>query len=112
APPHLVLTARVLSSIAPRFALKVKLDGSSVSRDPEVARAYNQDPLVHWQRSTRWGTESLKTIAWIKAHAGDIKLPVLFIHGEKDPLVAAEGARRFFEQITYPDKTLRVYPDN
>lgn len=110
APPHLVLVAKVLSGIMPRFALKVKLEGASLSRDPQVAQAYMNDPLVHWQRSARWGTESLKTIQWIKAHAGDVRLPVLFLHGEADPLVSVAGAQRFFEQITYPDKTLRIYP--
>jgi alpha-beta hydrolase superfamily lysophospholipase len=27
-----------------------------------------------------------------------------------DPLVKVEGAKRFFEAVTYPDKAIRIYP--
>ena len=109
APPLQVLLAKALSGIVPSFSIKVKLEGSSVSRDPQVARAYMEDPLVHWYRSARWGTESMKVIEWIKSRAGEINLPVLFLHGERDGLVTAAGAQRFFEQIQYADKTIHIY---
>ena len=111
APPFQVLLAKALSGILPSFAIKVKLDGSTLSRNPQVAKAYMDDPLVHWQRSPRWGTESMTVIEWIKSRAGEIRLPVLFLHGERDPLLSADGAQRFFEQIHYPDKTIHIYPD-
>jgi alpha-beta hydrolase superfamily lysophospholipase len=110
APPHLVLIARILSRVMPTFSLKVTLPGNSLSRDPQVARAYDEDPLVFWARSVRWGTESLKTIQWIMEHPQQIQIPVLFLHGELDPLVSVKGTRRFFEQISSQDKTLKVYP--
>jgi len=111
APPFLVLVAKTLSGVYPAFSMKVTLEGKSLSRDPEVAKAYMEDPLVHWQRSARWGTESLDVIEWINSHPTQVNLPILFVHGECDPLVSAEGARRFFEQVSYPDKTLRIYPE-
>ena len=110
APPHLVLLAKALSGLVPGFSLKMTLKGSSLSRNPQVARAYMEDPLVHWRRSARWGTESLKVIAWIKSRAGEINLPVLFLHGESDLLVTVAGAQRFFQQIQYSDKTMHIYP--
>ena len=110
APPHQVLLVKALSGILPRFTLKVKLEGSSLSRNPQVAQAYMEDPLVHWQRSVGWGAESLRVIEWIKSHAGEIALPVLFLHGEADQVVTAAGAQQIFEQIQYPDKTLHIYP--
>ena len=108
APPHLVLLAKALSGIVPSFSLKVKLEGSSVSRNPQVAKDYMEDSLVHWYRSVRWGTESLKIIEWIKSRAGEINLPVLFLHGECDALVTAAGAQRFFGQIQNPDKAIPI----
>ena len=76
-----------------------------------MVRAYEEDPLVHGKASARWGTESLDTIEWIKEHASDVRLPLLMIHGGADRINAAEGTRRFFEAVTYPDRELRVYPD-
>jgi alpha-beta hydrolase superfamily lysophospholipase len=112
APPHLVLIVRVFSRILPATLLTMPLPGASLSRDPQVAAAYDEDPLVHWQRSLRWGAESLRTIQWIWAHAGQFSLPVLFVHGEADPLVSPQGARRFYEQIASSDKTLNIYPES
>jgi alpha-beta hydrolase superfamily lysophospholipase len=109
APPYQVLVARLLSGIRPKFSLRMALPGSSLARDPQVAKAYDEDPMVFWERSVRWGTESLQVVDWIKKHPHQVRIPVLFIHGEADPLVSVEGARRFYEQVTFPDKTLKVY---
>ena len=76
-----------------------------------MVRAYDEDPLVHGQASARWGTESLDTIEWIKAHTSDFHLPLLMIHGGADRIDAAEGSRRFFEAVPYSDKELRIYPE-
>jgi alpha-beta hydrolase superfamily lysophospholipase len=111
APPHLKLVAKILSGLSPRYTLVMKLEGNTLSRDPYVARAYNDDPLVHYDRTTRWGTEGMNTIKRIEANPGKISLPVLFVHGELDPLVTAAGARSYYEKIASPDKTLKIYQD-
>jgi len=110
APPLLVLLAKVLSRIVPRLSIKMKLEGSALSRDPEVARAYMEDPLDSWQRSVRWDAEFIKAIARIEGRASDVRLPVLLLHGEQDPIIRVEGAKRFFDGIEHPDKTLHIYP--
>ncbi len=111
APAWQVLLAKTLSGLLPTFSLRVRLEGSTLSRDGRVARAYEEDPLVHWLRSVRWGAESLQAIEWIKARPGDIRLPVLFLHGESDRLVRASGAQLFYDQIQYPDKAIRISAD-
>jgi alpha-beta hydrolase superfamily lysophospholipase len=110
APPLLVMVAKALSGIAPGFTLKMELDGSSLSRDSRVARAYMDDPLVHWGRSVRWGTESLKAIERIKQNASKIILPVLLLHGELDRAALVDGSRHFYQQAGSADKTLHIYP--
>jgi len=111
APPMLKMIAKALSGISPAFTMKVTLKGDSLSRNPEEAQAYEKDPMVHWQRTARWGTECLQEIEWIDCRASEIKIPMLFVHGGCDPLVSVEGTRDYFERISFPDKTLYVYPD-
>jgi alpha-beta hydrolase superfamily lysophospholipase len=111
APAHLVAIARVMSRIKPNFSMKIALDGSFLSRDQQVANAYNTDPLVHWQRSARWGTEFLDRIEWLKENFKRIELPVQFLHGECDPVVSVEGARRMHADIWSKDKTIHIYPE-
>jgi alpha-beta hydrolase superfamily lysophospholipase len=110
AKPALVLLAKTLSTIWPTCQLKVGLDPNHLSRDTSVARAYEDDPLVHGTATTRWGTEGLKTVAWVKTRAAEIHLPILVIHGGADPINLPSGSRSFFEGITFPDKTLKIYP--
>jgi alpha-beta hydrolase superfamily lysophospholipase len=111
AKPYLVLLSRLLSRVCPRFPLRLALDTSKLSRDAAVVRAYVNDPLVHGKFSARWGTESLAAVARVKARAGDVNVPMLFIHGEADRLNSPDGVRTFFENVASADKTLHLYPD-
>ena len=44
------------------------------------------------------------------AGGSDVRIPMLLLHGERDPLCPAVGSRLFFEQLTAPSCDLRVYP--
>jgi acylglycerol lipase len=110
AKPFLVMLARVLSLLWPHFSLPLGLDPKGISRDPAVVKAYQADPLVHGKTTVRWGTEILKTIEWVKAHAAEVKIPILLIHGSSDPLNSPDGTRNFFEKVTFPDKQMKIYP--
>jgi alpha-beta hydrolase superfamily lysophospholipase len=109
--PVQLVIARVLSRIRPTLSMTAKFGGEAVSRDPTVVRAYDTDPLVHNQSSVRWGMEFLATIDRVKSRAAEVKLPILMLHGGDDPIVSPNGSRRFFEQISSPDKELKVYPE-
>jgi len=111
AKPYLVAIVRLLSSIWPRFTLRTRLDVSALSRDPDVGRAYTADPLVHGLGTVRFGAESLRAIAAVKAAPDRIRLPIFLLHGGADRLNAPTGTRRFFEALTIADKALRIYPE-
>lgn len=111
AKPYLVALARLLSRVWPHFSLSTRLGTPAISRDPAVVHAYRTDPLVHRTATARWGTECLAAIGWVKAHAAEWRVPVLFLHGGADRLNAPEGTARVFAQVIYPDKMMRIYPD-
>ncbi len=105
----MVTLAKVLTRVWPSFSLDVKLEAATISRDPAVVEAYRQDPLCHSKGSVRWGTESLAAIEWIKAHPGDIEIPILMVHGSGDRLVSAAGTSAFLDAVTFPDKEIHIY---
>lgn len=105
-----IALARLLSGLLPRLTLRMGLDKSGLSRCQEVANQIADDPLVHSCVTLRWGTETLNTIQWVKAHIDQLQLPILLIHGEADPIIAPAGSRQIFQQIQTPDKTLNLYP--
>jgi alpha-beta hydrolase superfamily lysophospholipase len=108
--PVLLFLSRILSAAVPRFTLSANLDETAISRDPEVVRAYEQDPLVHDRATARLGTEMTKAADRVQERAADFKLPLLVIHGDQDRLISPEDSRRFFEHSGSEDKTYRVVP--
>ena len=106
-----VALARAMSRIWPRFTLSLKIDPEAVSGDPDASRAYRDDPLVHGRATARWGTELLAAIDRVRATVGEIRLPLLLVHGEDDPLALVEGARGLAEIASgAAEVTLRTYP--
>jgi alpha-beta hydrolase superfamily lysophospholipase len=108
--PALLAVARVLSALFPACPLPVRVDGTTLSRDPEAVRAYLADPLVCPRVTARWGTEILAAMARVKAGAPRLTTPLLILHGEADRLSLADGARWLFDAVRSADKTLRLYP--
>ncbi len=105
-----IWVARMMAIVAPRFILKLNIDPNLLSRIKEMCDAYRNDPLVFDQATARWGVESLKVINRIESHAGDLAIPVLFIHGGEDGLNAVKGTEDFFHKVVFPDKQLIIYP--
>jgi alpha-beta hydrolase superfamily lysophospholipase len=110
-PPLLKALSNMLSAILPRLAFNTGLDATAISRDPAVVEAYVNDPLVHSLGTPRFGVEWPRAIEWTQAHAAEMKVPCLIVHGGADRLVPAECSRVFYENVTLADKERRVYED-
>src|SRR4051812_22067764 len=108
--PFLIFVARILSRIAPTTSLGLGLNDDTLSRDPNVVKAYRKDPLVHRNVTARWGTEALAAVDRVRARAGEISLPILILHGESDKINSVEGSKELFNLISSADKTLNIYP--
>jgi alpha-beta hydrolase superfamily lysophospholipase len=107
--PFLLLLARILSRIWPKLSMETGLDVHALSRDEAVVEAYVDDPQVHNKATPRAGTEIMAAIDWTQAHAADLALPCLIVHGTADRLCPPAASRAFFDRITYPDKEYLEY---
>lgn len=105
----MLVIGRVLSRIWPTFSLEAGLDAGALSRDQGVVHAYENDPLVHGRASARLSTEIAAAAQWCQAHAAELALPLLILHGDADRLTEPDGSRRFFDKVTHPDKERLVY---
>ncbi len=109
-PAPVMWVARLVSWLAPTVPT-IGLDPAGVSRDPEVVRAYVQDPLVHHGKlSARLIVEMKAAMQQTLARAPDIALPLLILHGGDDVLTSPAGSREFCERVGASDKTLSIYP--
>lgn len=108
--PALMTVARMVSRVWPSFTLGTGLDVSAVARDPQVVAAYRADPLVHDRGTARLAAETEQVVAWVQAHAGELRVPLFIQHGDADRIAAPDGSRRFVTNAGTSDKTLREYP--
>ncbi|MGX1805104.1 alpha/beta hydrolase [Nocardia sp. NPDC055321] len=103
------LLAPVISKLAPNLPV-VQLDSKLVSRDPEVVRAYDTDPLVfHGNVPARTATEMLRAGQFVQAHLDRLTVPVLVQQGLADGLVSPVGADLVEQGAGAADKTVLRY---
>ncbi len=82
----------------------------SVSRDPEIVKAYIDDPLVFEKVPQELLALAGDVTAKFFAAIPIINVPVLLIHGEDDLLCGLAGAQLVHTQLVGTDKTLLTYP--
>ena len=105
-----IFLGRIMAKIAPRFGV-LPLDPKTLSKDPEVVKAYVEDPLVFHKKSpARIGVELLAAMDRITTEIKKIKLPFITLQGSEDALVDPTGAEFLHEQASSTDKTLKIYP--
>jgi acylglycerol lipase len=91
------LFAPLLTKLTPNLGV-LKLDSSMISRDPEVVRAYDNDPLVfRGKLPARTAVEILKATNLVKGRLDKLTVPLLVLHGTADA-VAAPSSSTLIEQ--------------
>ncbi len=106
-----ILAARLLRWIVPRLSVPAGIDPQGLSRDPEVVRAYVDDPLVHDRMTLSLAAELFAAVGRTAARAGDVRIPVLLLHGGADTLCDPDGSRAFRAGLASEGCELRVYPE-
>jgi len=107
--PAARMTVRALSAVAPRLPI-YRIDGTTVSRDPEVVRAYDADPLNHrGMLPARTVGEIAATVATFADRLPELRLPILTIYGSGDRLVDNAGSILVDERSGSGDSTLIAY---
>jgi alpha-beta hydrolase superfamily lysophospholipase len=103
-----IAAGRLFSRLVPSLALATGLSGSQVTRDPELARLYDTDPLNNKKATVRWFTEASAAQEHLAAHASEIRVPVLLMAGEADQVADAAVSRAVVEKFTSADKTISM----
>lgn len=87
------------------------LPAATISRDPAVVAAYENDPLVYrGPRPAGMAAVSKAAYEMVQRDMHTIAYPLLLLHGTEDLLVAAKGSEILYERAASPDKTLKLYP--
>jgi len=87
--------AKMMNSIYPKYTEKTALNGHGVTRDKECAEAYNNDPLVHGEISTRFFFGIHSAGLWAIENAAKLQLPTLLMHGDDDQITLFDASKEF-----------------
>ena len=102
---------RLLSRLAPKVSIASGLPPESLSRDPEMVRAYVDDPLVFNTANTRWFTEAMAAIDEVQARAQELEGPMLLLYGGADRLASPEATGRFSARLHMSDLEVERYAE-
>ncbi|WP_330253661.1 lysophospholipase [Nocardia sp. NBC_00565] len=103
------LVGPLLSRFAPNLGV-LKLDSSMISRDPEVVRAYDADPLVfRGKLPARTGMEMLNATEFVKNRLDKLTVPLLVLHGTADAIAAPSSSDRLENSAGSKDLTVIRY---
>ena len=108
-PPVKKVLGSFMSYVWPGLIMGNELDATKISRDSDVVKAYENDPLVHDRVSARFFTELMAAMESVNQQASSLNVPVLMQVAGEDFLVNADASKDFFEKLTLQDKTLHVY---
>ena len=102
-----VLGFRLLKLLAPRLSVASGLDPQGLCTNPDVVRAYCEDPLVQSRLTLSLGVALFDAARRTAARGAEIALPTLVLHGRDDPISPAGASERFAASV--PHGRLRIY---
>lgn len=107
--PFLVRVSAIIGKLAPKLKT-IKIDSSAISRDPEIVKKYDNDPLVYRGGiPARTGAEFNRAIKLIQQQMELITFPLLILSGTADRLSDPAGSQQLYERAQSRDKTLKLY---
>lgn len=81
-----------------------------ISHDPEVVRAYKEDPLVLKQFTQNLvGEVFVKGARWLVERVEHFTCPCLILHGAADQIVTPDASRFFYRKCGAADRELKLY---
>lgn len=104
-----VVLARLLGQAIPTLTMKSGVDPREISRDPQVVKAYLDDPLNHSLVTASWGRSMLRAVDMVFASASSFPLPLLLLHGTHDAIAYPRGSQEYAELAPKNTVSLKMW---
>ena len=108
----MLVLARVMNRVYPRFTQNSNLEVKALSHDKEIVDAYIADPLVHEKISARMFSEIFNAGRWVLGNTEKINIPALIQHGNDDNITSFKASKEFAEKAKKLNKdvTYKEWP--
>lgn len=96
-PPKKVVMAlgKGMKAVKPDFTKTKWLDTSLLSRDPDVGKRYETDPLVHFDITLETFYDCYEAGLWSLDNADKLHRPTLLMHGSEDKVTDPKASKEF-----------------
>ncbi|EJT96863.1 alpha/beta-hydrolase [Dacryopinax primogenitus] len=101
-----------LSFLLPNITVSVAVRSEWISRDPNVVKSYNEDPLVHKRgtiRSLRSMLDAVDALRLREFHSFPVNIPVLLLHGTADEVNSQPATLAWLTKLRAKNKTFTPY---
>lgn len=92
--------AMVGSQLFPKLTQNSDLELGSISKIPEVLKAYAEDPLIQHKITPRMFVEIQKAGLFAKQNGGRISVPTLLYHGNADKITSHDSSKKMASKST------------
>ncbi|MDA7762848.1 lysophospholipase [Crocinitomicaceae bacterium] len=94
-PKWKIILAKLSANIWPSLSQPTALELDALSRNQDVIHKYEDDELVHDRITSAFFVNVHFAGQYAIEHAGEIKKPLLIMHGTDDRLTSPEGSKAF-----------------
>jgi alpha-beta hydrolase superfamily lysophospholipase len=96
-PPSSIVSgmASVLRKLIPSLLINNGLKSSDLTHDGTIRQAYNTDRLIHCKVSVNTFFIIKECGEWAIQHAGELKIPLLLMHGDADQITSYNASCEF-----------------
>jgi acylglycerol lipase len=102
-PKFKLILASIMKNLVPGLIQPSGLNPDHLSHDKTVVEKYISDPLVHGKISVSLFNGMMVSAKYSLAHASELKVPILLLHGSDDLIVSPEGSREFAAKTDLAD---------
>ena len=106
----MLVMARVMNKIYPKFTQNSNLDVKSLSHDKKVIDDYITDPLVHEKISARMFFEIFNAGREVLRNTAKLNIPALIQHGNDDNITSYKASKEFADKAKIDGKDV-VYKE-
>ena len=107
-----IAASGLFNRLLPALPFATGLDAADLSRDPDIVRAYRDDPLVHDRMTPRLFTEAAAAMGLALQRSDRVTVPLLFLLAGRDRIVDTEKSRRFAASLATSRVSVTVYSEN